>query len=178
MATESKTKVATKSKKPAKSQGKLAESRGATGPLMTPFNELELAMDRMLDRMFPSGWRAPWRESALMENFPQLGGPRVDVVDHDGEVIVRAEVPGISKEDLDVSLSDDSVTIRGSFRQEDSDEQGTYFRREASHGEFSRTLTLPSTVDADTADASLKDGILELKLQKMERAKRRSISIS
>ena len=95
----------------------------------------------------------------------------------DRDLLVRAEIPGISKEDLSISLGDQTVTIRGETRKETKEEKGDYFRREISSGSFQRTLALPSAVAGDQAKASFNNGVLELVLPKIENAGARKLNI-
>jgi HSP20 family protein len=103
--------------------------------------------------------------------------PKVDVVDRENEIVVKAEVPGVEKKDLDISVSDNSVTIKGSTRREEKEEKGDYDRREISVGSFSRTVALPAEVDGNKAKANFKDGVLELTIPKAEKAKRHSVKL-
>ena len=125
--------------------------------------------------MHPFRWQWPsWGELPA----PFEGKvPHVDVIDRDEEIVVRAEVPGVEKKDLDVSLTENTVTIKGEARREEKAEKGDYYRCEISRGAFARTVMLPSEVDADKAKASFKDGVLELTLPKIEKSKRRSIRL-
>jgi HSP20 family protein len=138
-------------------------------------------MDRLFDRMLASNWLHPLRREwpAWAERMVPFEGktPRVDIIDREAEVVIRAEVPGVKKEDLDVSLNDNTVTIRGTSKQEETEEKGEYCRREMSYGEFTRTLALPADVDRAKAKAIFKDGVLELTLPKAETAKRSSVRI-
>ncbi|MGA7801885.1 MAG: Hsp20/alpha crystallin family protein [Gammaproteobacteria bacterium] len=103
--------------------------------------------------------------------------PRVDVIDRDAEIVVRAEIPGVRKEELEVSMNHGTVTIKGSTKHESKKEEGDYYRCEISRGSFARTVTLPAEVDGDRAKASFKDGVLELVIPKQERSKRHSIKV-
>lgn len=135
-------------------------------------------MDRMLEDFFGRGWLRPfgaWSRPLTAEFVSML--PKVDVVDKDDEVIVRAEVPGMEKDELDIAISGNMLTLKGETRREEKEEKGDYYRCEMSHGAFARTLALPAEVDESTAKASLKDGVLELKLPKVEKSKRRAIKI-
>ncbi len=136
-------------------------------------------MDRLFDNFFGRGWMRPWRMGfpRAAEAGLEIKVPTVDVVDRDNEIVVRAELPGVEKKDLDVTLSDDAVTIKGSTRTDVKEEKGDYYRREISEGTFSRTVALPATINTETARASFKDGLLELTLPKVERAKKRSIKV-
>lgn len=99
----------------------------------------------------------------------------MDVIDRENEVVLRAEVPGLNKEDLEVSVSDTSVTIRGELKR--AEETGEYYYREMSFGAFSRTVGLPAAVDAKQATVRLKNGILEMTMPKTEAEKRHKIAI-
>jgi HSP20 family protein len=170
--------MALKSKKaPAKTTGagkapKAAESKPSRA--LTPFEEMDLLFDRLsrglMTRMgFPAlgdvGW--PFAASA----------PKVDVVDRGKELVVRAEIPGVSKEDLSISLTDNTLTIRGETHKESKEEKGDYHRREISRGSFLRTLALPAEVAGDRAKATFKDGVLELVLPKVDKPSGRKIEI-
>ena len=101
----------------------------------------------------------------------------VDVSETENEFVVRAELPGVDKKDLEVTLSEDALTIKGSTKAEKEEEKGDYYRREVSSGSFSRTIRLPTAVDGDKVTSSFKDGILELTLPKVTKAKRHTIKV-
>ena len=142
---------------------------------LSPFEE----MDRLFEGFFPRGWMHPFRwELPSWPHLPFEGKlPKVDIVERDNEVVIRAEVPGVSKDDLEVSMTDNAVTIKGSTSHEEKEEKGEYYRSEMSRGTFSRTVALPAQVDGAKAKASFKDGILELVAPKVEKAKRRSVKV-
>jgi HSP20 family protein len=147
---------------------------------LSPFEEMERVMQRMVEGFapgwaLPSRWERPlWRELAA----PFEGkAPTVDVVDREDVVVVRAELPGVEKKDLDVTMSDNTVTIKGSVKHEEKEEKGDYYRREISEGSYARTVMLPAEVDGSKAKAQFKDGLLELTLPKVEKSKRRSIAV-
>jgi len=138
-------------------------------------------MDRWFENFYPRGWLRP----SHMEwpTWGELGAPfkghmpKVDVIDRDDKVVVRAEVPGVEKDDLDVSVSDNTVTIKGETKREEKEEKDDYYRCEISRGTFARTVVLPGAVDPDKAQAQFEDGMLELILPKVEKAKRRTVKI-
>lgn len=144
----------------------------------TPFEEA----DRWFESLFPRGWlrplRAEWPAWSEMAAPVQARMPNVDVIDRDDEVIVRAEVPGVEKRDLDVSVADNVVTIRGEARREEKEDAGDYYCCEISQGAFVRTVALPESVDAEGAKATFQDGVLELTLPKIAKAKRRTLKIN
>ena len=115
-----------------------------------------------------------------MPHFPELSElkvPKVDIIDRDKEVVVKAELPGVAKEDIDLSITDNSVTIKAVTSHEEKEEKGNYYRCEISRGSFSRTVVLPGDVDADEAKASFNDGILQLTIPKTEKSHRKNVSI-
>lgn len=144
---------------------------------LMPFEE----MDRWWESFMPHGWlhhfRSEWPFRGQWERPFETPMPRVDVIDHDEEVVVRAELPGVEKDAIDVSLSETSVTIKAETRREEKEEKGDYYRCEIARGAFVRTVTLPDYVDTENARASFKDGILELFLPKVTKAKRRTLEI-
>lgn len=160
-------------------EGKEVQATRPVTPMraISPFEE----MDRLMESFFPRQWLRPFRWE--MPTWSELGAPlemkapRVDVIDRDNEIVVKAEIPGVKKEDLDVSMTDDTVTIKGSTRHEEKQEKGNYYRCEISRGSFSRTVALPGNVDTDKANAVFNDGILELTIPKVEKSKRKSVTI-
>jgi len=132
-----------------------------------------------MDRLFDDFLGRRWLRPAGWERFAELPGfPSVDVIDRDDEVLVRADVPGYKKEDIDISVSNSTLTIKGETKTEEKEEKGDYYRCEISRGAFSRMVPLPAEVDDAKAKASMKDGVLELTLPKLEKSKRHSIAIS
>lgn len=143
---------------------------------LIPFEDLDRMFERFFDRewMRPLRWEWPLR-GRLAEIEPRM--PKVDVIDKDKEVVVRAEVPGIERKDLDVSVTDNTVTIKGQSSRETKEEDGNYYRCEIARGAFARTVALPSEVDADKVEASFNEGILEITLPKVKEARRRKINV-
>jgi HSP20 family protein len=148
---------------------------------LSPFEEMEHMMERMFEGMFPRGWMRPFRwDRPLLGEFPSVQAwmPKVDLIDREDELVLRAEIPGVDKKDLDISLTRNAVTIKGQTSHEEKEEKGAYYRAELSRGTFTRTLILPADVDTEKAKAEFKDGILELAMPKVEKAKRRSIKLT
>jgi HSP20 family protein len=130
----------------------------ATG--LTPFEEMETWFDALQNR---------WLSQRLFDLPTTFGGrlPKVDVIDREGELCVRAELPGVSKDDLSVTLHDNLLGIHAKVEKEERQEAGKYHRRELLKGEFQRTLQLPAHVDSENVKATFKEGILELILPKL-----------
>jgi HSP20 family protein len=144
--------------------------------VLSPFDEFE----RFFDQLAPRGWLSPLRwERPLMPDLSALEArlPKLDVIDRDDEVIVKAEIPGVKKEDLHVSLTGNMMTIKGETKTEEKEEKGDYYRCEISRGSFARSVMLPAEVDDSKAKAEMKDGVLEITLPKLEQAKKRDIKI-
>ena len=157
-------------------KGELAEPKASRS--MNPFEEME----RMFEQFMGRSWMRPfsWENPLLSEMAKSMDirVPSVDVIDREEEVVVRAEIPGVDKENLEVSLSDDRLTIKGTTRQEKEEkEAGEYTRREMSRGSFTRVVTLPANVDGEKARASFKDGVLEMTLPKLKPSKRTRINV-
>jgi HSP20 family protein len=124
-----------------------------------------------------------WTRPLLRVNLPKLENlrrklsprPRVHVIDHENELVVRAEVPGFSKEQLDVALTNGDLLIRA--HEPPAANGGRARRREVRQRGFERKLSLPCPVEADGARGSVKDGVLELVLPKIDRTRPRAIAI-
>lgn len=104
--------------------------------------------------------------------------PRLDMYEEKDELVVKTELPGIKKSDLDISLEDDVLTIKAEKKQEEVAEEATYYACERSFGEYSRTVSLPFHVDADRVSATLKNGLLKIRLPKAEEAKSKHIEVN
>lgn len=167
MTTHEKHEVAVKSGKP---QGTLPARTGRR------FDDFE----RFFEQMMPRGWLPAIRwPRVFAPDLEALAGwvPKVDVIDRDDEVVVKAEMPGVKKEDIRVSLVGNVMTIKGETKREEKEEKGDYYRCEIARGEFSRMVTLPADVDDTKAKAELRDGVLEISVPKIETAKKRDIKI-
>lgn len=103
--------------------------------------------------------------------FSRANSPRVDVYQTDKDVVVKAEIPGVSKEDLNVYIDENSIRLSGQFRKDDEYNDESVYRRERYYGSFSRTIPLPVEVKSDHAKAEYKDGILSITVPKIEQAK-------
>lgn len=137
--------------------------------------------DRMIDHYFNRKWpRLFGPEDRLNDLWGtyEMHSPSMDVIDRDNEVVVRVELPGVDKKDIDVSVSDDTLTVKGTSSKELTEEKGNYYRSEIRKGAISRTISLPSGVDSSRAEAKFKDGMLELTLPKNASSKRKTIKVA
>ena len=148
-----------------------------------PLAEIEKSfqeLERRLEEAFSDGWRFPLRwELPEWSNFAKLKNvmPKVDIIDRDNDILVRADVPGVKRENLDVTLTDNTVSIKGKTSEEKKEEKGDYFRSETMKGSFSRTIYLPSDVDGNRAESSFKDGVLEVVIPKLDKARRIKVNV-
>ena len=110
--------------------------------------------------------------------FAEEWMPVVDVTETKDEIVVRAEVPGMTKEDISVTLQDNVLTLRGEKKQEKRELDAAFHRLERSYGSFVRSFTLPTLVQADKVKAAYKDGVLTITLPKAEEVRPKEISIS
>jgi HSP20 family protein len=139
-----------------------------------PFAELtglRSAMDRLFDQSFG---RLP-----VMRNGEEIGSAlALDVFETDDALVVKAAIPGVDPKDVDISVEEDVLSIKGSFEQKDEVKEDNYHRRELRYGSFQRALRLPPTVDAEKASAAFENGVLRLSLPKKPEARARSIRIT
>ncbi len=139
-----------------------------------PFRELTNLQERM-NRLF-SDWRI--RPSWESEEIAQGSWiPPVDIYETADAVVLKAELPGISKDDINVEVKDNTLTLRGEKKFEKEVKEENYYRVERSYGTFQRSFSLPSTVQQDKVKAKFKDGILEISLPKAEEAKPKQIKV-
>ena len=116
-------------------------------PPRVPFTELDERVDNALDRWFsgPRGWL-----------------PAIDIVRRNGELVIRADVPGMEPDDVKIKVDDGMLTISGEREESDEEEDGKYLRRERRYGSFSRSMTLPAGVDPSKIEAKVKHGVAEV----------------
>jgi len=128
----------------------------------SPFDLLRRLNDEM-DRWFGGGFAGwPGFGHLALEN---AWTPSVEVFQRGDELVVRADLPGLDKDDVDVEISDDAVTIRGERKQEHAEEREGYYRSERSYGSFYRMIPLPEGAIADSAKADFNNGVLEITVQ-------------
>ncbi len=149
---------------------------------LSPFEVMEKRFAEM-ERMFADIFRRPfpllsprlWTASEL----PAAGeiSPLLDVYEEGDEVVVKAELPGMKKEDISVDFSDGTVIISGEKKQEEKIEKKNYHMIERSYGSFTRSVRIPVEVQVDKTKATFRDGILEIRVPKTEEAKKKERKI-
>lgn len=120
----------------------------------------------------------------FMEQFParrdlgdRMWSPEVDVHETDNEVVIKAEIPGMDQKDVNITVKDNVLTLKGEKKKEEEVKEANYHRLERSYGTFARTFTLPSMVLADKASAKYKNGVLSITLPKTEEVKPKEIAV-
>jgi len=129
-------------------------------------------MSRVLNEAFGRGASD---ESAW---FSGAWTPPVDIYETDEALVMKAELPGFSKDDISIELKENTLVIKGERKREDEVKEGNYHRMERSYGAFQRAFMLPMTVDQEKVKAAYKDGILELRLPKVQAAQPKRIAVS
>lgn len=124
------------------------------------------SMDRLVDSNF------------YVSNRPQRWGLALDVAENEDEYLVKASLPGINPDDVEITLDKNVLTISGEFEKEDETEERRYHMRERRYGSFCRSLSLPNTVNVDDIQASYEAGVLTLSLPKAEEAKPKRIAVT
>jgi HSP20 family protein len=150
----------------------LATARGARELMgFDPFRPFEERLRRFFEGFEP--FRTSGEENWSLATW----APAIDIYETDNEIVVKAELPEVKKEDVYVSIEDNLLTIRGERKFSEETKKENYHRVERSYGEFMRSFTLPSFVDANKVNAEFKDGVLRVTLAKREEAKPKQIEV-
>jgi HSP20 family protein len=137
----------------------------------------ERDMERMMEDFFGRRTRPWWPERWFRTEEMEATAPAVDLYEEKDDIVVKAELPGIDKDNIEVSLTDHTITIKGEKKKEEEVKEENYYRSERSYGPFVRTLELPRDVHTDKVKASFKNGILEARLPKTEEAKAKEVKV-
>jgi HSP20 family protein len=142
----------------------------------SPLKELE-EMRKDMDRLFEDFFSPITRRRRWLK--PEVGVvvPNIEMYDRKNEIVIKAELPGITKEDIDLTITKDSLTLKGEMKKEEEVKEEDYYACERSYGSFTRTIALPVEVNSEKAKASFKNGVLEVVLPKKEEAKPKEIKI-
>jgi HSP20 family protein len=141
-----------------------------------PFDELSTlrrSMDRLFDGFFTSRTGPAGRRELATIGWE----PAVEMFETDHDVVVRAELPNIDPKQVDITVTNDSITLKGETKFEEEKKERNYYRREFRYGSFARTLPLATEVKSGEAKATYKDGVLEITLPKSERVKPTSVKV-
>jgi HSP20 family protein len=146
-----------------------------------PFEALS-HLERDMERMFEEIWRRPF--TSLFDSrrwwparVPTVELPALDVYEEKDIVVIKAELPGLLKEEIDLNITGSTLTLRGEKKKEEEVKEEDYYCRERYYGSMTRTVELPTEVKADQVKATFKDGVLEVRLPKTEEAKQKTIKV-
>jgi HSP20 family protein len=135
-----------------------------------PVREM-MTLREAMDRLFDDAFTRPLSMSGVSAT------PAIDMYQTDDEVVVKATLPGLTADDIDITVTGETLTLRGEYKQETEEKQATYHIREQRSGSFERSLMLPTDVKADKASANFENGILTIAMPIAEEVKPRSITI-
>lgn len=133
-----------------------------------------LSLQERMSRMLDSQYRGAEDDWALGGSW----APAVDIYEKDGNIVLKAELPGVDPKDVDVRVENNLLTLRGERKFDNEVQRDNYHRVERSYGSFSRSFTLPNVVDTANIKAEYRDGVLHMTLPKREEAKPRQIQIN
>jgi HSP20 family protein len=165
---------------------KKKEKKGRTlAPWRRPLSEVT-SREREMEELFEDFWKRPFGRFPFSLSWPwkrgpwsEVGftGPAVEIFEEKGDVVVKAELPGMKKEDIDVNITENFITLKGEKKKEEERKKEGYYYSECSFGSFERTIEIPREVQIDKARATFKEGVLELRLPKTEEANRKEAKI-
>jgi len=136
-----------------------------------PFHELRKEMDRLFQDFFGT-------KSLLPERWESIEWvPAIDVSETESEVIVKADLPGVTPEDIEINIVDNVLTIKGEKKREKEEKKENYYRVERYYGSFLRSVQLPSEVEVEKVKATYKDGVLKVVLPKKAEAAKKVIKV-
>ena len=139
-----------------------------------PFREM-MSLREAMNHLFEESFLRP---GAFGSEEAMLNTP-LDVYETDNTIVIKAAVPGVKPEDLDITITGDVLTIKGEYKEEQQQEQKrSYIRQERRYGSFSRTLTLPTAIDSNNVNASFENGVLTLEMPKRQDVKPKSVKIA
>jgi HSP20 family protein len=141
---------------------------------LSPFEEFERRFEDFFRRPF-SLMEAPWMR------WPAFAGevsPAMDIYEEGGDVVVKAEIPGMRKEEIHIDINEKTVTISGEKKKEEKVERKNYVHLERSYGSFARTFALPAEVQTEKARATFRDGVLEIRVPKTAEAASRTRKVA
>ncbi len=137
-----------------------------------PFRNLS-SLQEQVNRLFDSSFKATADNSALT-----TWAPAVDIYETENELVIKADLPDVAEKDIDIRVENNMLTIRGERKFEESVKEDNYLRVERAYGSFSRSFSLPNTVNSDAIKASYKNGVLTVQLPKRAESKPKQVKIN
>src|SRR3990170_521831 len=157
-----------------KESKELAKAESAKG--VSPIEEFERRFEDFFRRPFPF-FGPPWWPRLKSPEMEEIA-PSVDIFREGDDVVVKAELPGLEKEEIEVNLTEGTLTISGEKKKEKKVEKKDYYRMERSHGSFSRSVSLPPNVQTEKARAQFRDGVLEIRIPGAEEAGKKARKVT
>ena len=151
-------------------------SKNEQNDFLTAIRDLE----NTIENRFHDLWLNTFHHEKAADSFSygSLGHmPKMDVIDRDKEIVVKAELPGIDKKDIEISITDNQLVIKAKTCHEEKEEGGDYLKQEISKSEIYRSILLLADVDDSKVKTSFKNGILKLTIPKLEKSHRKSIKV-
>ncbi|WP_404377608.1 Hsp20/alpha crystallin family protein [Vreelandella aquamarina] len=148
-------------------------------PVSRSLNPLE-EFDRLMEGFFERSWLKPFFKDDVFKErlgFFAQSNPKIDIIDREKELVVRAEMPGVDRKELDIEITGHSVMLKGQRSGESEEKKDEYYHSEIWQGAFSRTIALPVNIDPQHAEAKFKDGILTITMPKVKQALRRKLEV-
>ncbi|MEW6570986.1 MAG: Hsp20/alpha crystallin family protein [Nitrospirota bacterium] len=143
---------------------------------LSVFEEMDRLFEDFFGRRFGRWWPITrWPAPGILAEAEVM--PSVDIYEEKDEIVVKSELPGMQKEDINVNVTENAITISGEKKKEEKVERKDYYRLERSFGSFTRTFSLPAEVQSDKAKAAFKNGVLEIRLPKTEEAKKKEVKV-
>jgi HSP20 family protein len=142
---------------------------------LSVFEQMDRLFEDFFGRRFGPWWPSiRWPEARLFETEMS---PSLDIFEDKNDVVVKAELPGMGKDDVNVNVTENTITISGEKKKEEKVEKKDYYRFERSFGSFSRSFHLPAEVQTDKVKATFKNGVLEIIMPKTEEAKKKKMKV-
>lgn len=157
-------------------ESKPAVRRGAEG-LPWRLSDVERMFEDWFEDFSSRPFPRLWRPGFARLRSISLEAPVLDVYEQKDDLIVKAEIPGLTKDEIDISLDGDTLTIKGEKKKEEEVKEENYYRCERAYGAFSRSIELPVAVQTDKVNASFKNGVLEIRLPKTEEARKNIVRV-
>lgn len=132
--------------------------------------EIRKEMDRLFEEFLSPVKRKPVSTGGIIS-------PNIDIFERGNEIVIHVELPGVNKEDIDLTITDDRLVIKGEIKKPEGASEEDYILNERSYGAFSRTVNLPVDVDKSSVKANFKNGLLEITILRKEKAKPKEIKI-
>lgn len=145
-----------------------------------PFREMnsfEDRMNRLFDETVSGFFGSRGSADRLGQSTQNWFAPSADIQENDNHLYLDFELPGVNEKDVKVTLDNNVLTVEGERRQERKSEKGSWLHQECCYGSFSRSFTLPGTVDPNSVEANFNDGVLEIRIEKKAEAKPKQVKI-